>query len=58
MTGRVEGVEYTPEAIEAARQDLIVFRDAALDAERFDWAVLLSHVIAYLGDYGRLVERA
>jgi hypothetical protein len=48
---RVDGVEYTPEAVESVRELVIELRNASLDAERFDYAVGLSHAIAYLGEY-------
>lgn len=54
---RVEGVEYTPAAVENAREDLILLRDSALSNNHFEWAVLLSHIIAYLGDYKTFLEK-
>lgn len=52
MTTRVEGVEYTPEAVEDLRTNLLIpMRDAALDGTHFEAAVGLSHVIAYMADY-------
>lgn len=49
---RVEGVEYTPEAVEELRREVLIpLRDAALDQDRFDFAVGLSHVIAYMAEY-------
>ena len=53
---RVDGVEYTPEAIQSAREEVIALRDYALRENYFEWAVLLSHVIAYLGEYSEVVE--
>lgn len=50
---RVDGVEYTPEAVENLRTEVLIpLRDGALDAGRFDYAVGLSHVIAYMSEYG------
>ena len=49
---RVDGVEYTPEAVEDLRENVLIpLRDGALEAARFDYAVGLSHVIAYMGEY-------
>lgn len=53
----VEGVDYTPEAIEDARASLGVLRDGAMRQAEFDWVVLLSHVIGYLADYKELREK-
>jgi hypothetical protein len=39
---------YTREDAEAMRLGLITLRDAALDAAMFEWAVSLSHTIAFL----------
>lgn len=47
----VEGVDYSPEAVEAVRKDLIIIRDGALEQGEMHWAVVLSHAIAYLVDY-------
>ena len=52
---RVDGVEYTPEAVESVRELVIELRNGALDANRFDYAVGLSHAIAYLGEYKELL---
>jgi hypothetical protein len=57
MATRVEGVEYTPEAVEAAREELATLRNGALDQAEFHWAVLLSHVLAYMAEYQELLER-
>ena len=55
----VEGVEYTPEAIEALRTDIIIpLRNGALDAERFEYAVALSHTLAYLAQYKEIIQDA
>jgi hypothetical protein len=48
-------VDYAPEAIDAARRELVALRDSALGEAEFTWAVLLSHVIAYLADYRDLL---
>jgi hypothetical protein len=53
---RVEGVDYSPEGINAVREELIVLRNGALEQAEFHWAVLLSHVIAYLAEYKEVVE--
>lgn len=55
--GRVDGVEYTPEAVESLRQNVLIpLRDAGLDAGRFEYAVGLSHVIAYMAEYKEILE--
>lgn len=53
---RVDGVEYTPEAIQSIREMIIELRNAALDAERFDYGVGLSHALVYLSHYKKHVE--
>jgi hypothetical protein len=53
---RVEGIDYSPETIEDARLELIVLRDSALKQAEFKWAVLLSHVIAYMSDYAEFLR--
>jgi hypothetical protein len=53
---RVDGVEYTPEAVEDVREQLVELRNGALDQQEFTWAVLLSHAIAYLGSYKEVLE--
>lgn len=53
---RIEGIEYTPEAVNTARIGLIELRNAALGRDSFDWAVLLSHVLVYLADYAEVLE--
>ena len=53
---RVEGVDYTPEAVASAREELVEMRNIALDAANFHAAVLLSHIIAYLADYKEVME--
>lgn len=47
---RIDGIDYTPEGIEALREDVIVYRNRAIDAmpEGAQMAVVLSHVIALL----------
>lgn len=50
----VEGVDYTPLAIEDARESLVELRKGAMTQNEFGWVVLLSHVIAYLADYKKL----
>lgn len=57
MASRVEGVEYTPEAIQDIRQNILIpLRDSALEQNKFEWAVGLSHVIAYMADYAEILE--
>jgi hypothetical protein len=53
---RVEGVDYSPESIENARLELAVLRNGALEQTEFKWAVLLSHVLAYLADYKEYIR--
>jgi hypothetical protein len=45
-----DGHAYTPEDIEALRQDLIVYRDRAIDAfpAGIEMALVLSHTIGVL----------
>ena len=57
MTARVDGVDYTPEGIEQVRTELIIVRDAALDAGRMDLAVLFSHTLALLAELKERVEK-
>lgn len=52
----IGGVDYSPEGINAVRNELIVMRDAALGGAYFDHAVLLTHTIAYLHDYAENVS--
>lgn len=47
----VDGVEYTPEAVESIREMLTGLRDAALSNQRFDYAVGISHALVYLSHY-------
>ncbi len=44
----VDGVSFTPEAIEDIRGVVIELRDEALKQREFDYAVALSHAIAML----------
>lgn len=46
----VDGVDYSPEAIEQVRKDLTEHRDRSMDAwpEGIAYSVLMSHVIALL----------
>lgn len=48
MVFKVEGVDYSAEGIESVRQELISYRDSALEVANFGAAVVLSHTIAYL----------
>ena len=52
---RVDGIEYTTEAVEGIRLEVIRIRDEALKQAAFDVAVSLSWVIAYLAEYGDLL---
>lgn len=45
---RVEGVDYSPEGIEALRQELIKFRDEAMKQGAWGPVATLSHTIALL----------
>lgn len=60
MPFRVDGIDYTPEGIEALRRDVIVYRNRALDAmaEGAEMAVVLSHAIALLAYLGELVKES
>lgn len=51
---RVDGVEYTPQGVEAVRNEVIALRNAALKQNNFEWSAVLSHAIVYLAEY-RLV---
>jgi len=56
---KVEGIDYTPEGIEALRIDVIKMRDTALSCEPvpdFPTAVILSHAIALLAYLIELVK--
>lgn len=50
MTQFVEGVDNTPEGIEDVRQELVEHRNQALGMGEMRYAVLMSHVIAYLAE--------
>jgi hypothetical protein len=58
MTDRVfvEGIDYTPDGIEAIRQELIKYRSAAYDQmpDTAEFIVVISHVLALLADYAEL----
>lgn len=56
-TPEVEGVEYTREAVEEIRELVIALRDGALEAERMDYAVGLSHAIAYLAEFAEVMPK-
>jgi len=45
---QVDGIDYSPEGIEALRQTIITHRDHALAMNEFGYAVAMSHVIALL----------
>jgi len=45
---KFEGIDYTPEGIEALRQEMIRYRDEAMNQMEFGVAVALSHTIAIL----------
>lgn len=44
----IDGIVYNKEFANSLRESCIVLRDAALSASNFDWAVSLSHVIAFI----------
>lgn len=52
---QIEGVDYSPEAIERARRALITVRNDALEREDPAPAAFFSHIIAYLWDYRALL---
>jgi hypothetical protein len=56
MFARVDGIDYTSEAVEAIRDDLIKIRDEAIEQAAFPVAVTLSWVIAYLAEYGDMLS--
>jgi hypothetical protein len=56
VAAQVDGIEYTPEAVESVRTGLTDLRNAALEATRFDYAVCLSHALVYLSHYKEHVE--
>jgi hypothetical protein len=56
---KVEGIDYTPEGIEALRIDVIKMRDKSLSCEPvpdFHTSVILSHAIAMLAYLIELVK--
>jgi hypothetical protein len=53
---RVQGIVYTPEAVDAIREQMILLRLAALRDMELEWSISLSWVIAYLADYKRTLE--
>lgn len=56
VSRRIKGIEYTPEAADSLRDELIVMRDGALAQHAFEWAVALSHVIAMMAEYKEILE--
>lgn len=44
----IDEIVYNKEFAGSLRESCITLRDAALSAGRFDWAVSLSHVIAFI----------
>src|SRR6185503_6463682 len=50
MPEKMDGIDYTPAGIDALREDVIVYRDRAIDAfpEGIQMALTLSHAIALL----------
>lgn len=52
----VEGVDYTPEGIEAVRQELAEHRNHALGIGEMRYAVLMTHTIALLAELKALKE--
>lgn len=48
MTVEVEGVDYSPEGVEAIRGELVEHRNHALTLGEMRYAVLMSHVIVLL----------
>jgi hypothetical protein len=50
MATRIDGIDYSPEGIEALREDVIVYRDRAIAdmPAGAQMAVVLSHVLALL----------
>lgn len=53
---RVDGIEYTPEAVDAIREQMIALRRHALADMEIEWSIALSWVIAYLAEYRRMLE--
>jgi hypothetical protein len=56
MRTKVEGVEYSPEAVDSIRDVIIELRNAALTVPDFHRAVALSHALAYLADYREVLQ--
>jgi hypothetical protein len=44
----VSGIVYDKENLTSLRNELIGLRDTALGTGRFDWAVILSHVVGVM----------
>lgn len=44
----IAGVVYDKEFVNELRESCIIFRNSALKHDRFDWAVTLSYVIAFI----------
>jgi hypothetical protein len=57
ILSRVQGVEYTPEAVNEIRTNLLIpLRDKALETNQFTYAVGLSHVIAYMAEFAERLQ--
>jgi hypothetical protein len=56
MFARVEGIDYTPQSVEAIRAEVIKVRGEALTQGIFDMAVALSWAIAFLAEYGDILS--
>jgi hypothetical protein len=57
MAFEVEGVEYTPDAIENVRQYVVIpLRNEALTGDKFEFAAGLTHVLAYLSHLKELIK--
>lgn len=52
----VDGIPYDTDFCMRNREMLIVLRDAALKAGNFEFAVGLSHTIAIMANYIKLLE--
>lgn len=59
MTAQVDGVDYSPEGIEAIRQEVIKWRDNSYDQwpQAIEFTVASSHVIALLAHLKELKEQ-
>lgn len=44
----IDGVSYTKEFVSELKESTITVRDAALEHDRLDWALALSHIITCL----------